>query len=191
MALVDLAGSERQAGSAASEGRVQREGIAINRSLFALGQVISALADIRQNEMREEEEERVEGKRMERDRATFLDSLPSHHGTTAHVPFRESKLTMLLADSLAGNALTLMIACLSPSDLCYEVCEPFWLSLVLTASSPNQENLSTLMYASRASHIRVAAPVPTDPHTATIRRLREEVRARCPCEVPREGRPVV
>jgi len=38
-------------------------------------------------------------------------------GTTAHVPYRDSKLTRLLMDSLGGSALTLMIACCSPSSL--------------------------------------------------------------------------
>lgn len=41
-------------------------------------------------------------------------------GTTAHVPYRDSKLTKLLMDSLGGSALTLMIACCSPSSL--QVC---------------------------------------------------------------------
>lgn len=38
-------------------------------------------------------------------------------GTTAHVPYRDSKLTKLLMDSLGGSALTLMVACCSPSNL--------------------------------------------------------------------------
>lgn len=35
----------------------------------------------------------------------------------SHVPYRDSKLTRLLQDSLGGNALALMIACVSPSEL--------------------------------------------------------------------------
>lgn len=54
---------------------------------------------------------------------------------TAFVPYRESKLTCLLKQSLGGNSYTLMVACLSPSDRYFE------------------ENLSTLNYASRASLI--------------------------------------
>jgi len=38
-------------------------------------------------------------------------------GATAHVPYRDSKLTKLLMDSLGGSALTLMVACCSPSSL--------------------------------------------------------------------------
>lgn len=51
------------------------------------------------------------------------------------VPYRESKLTQLLKQSLGGNSYTLMIACLSPSDKYIE------------------ENISTLQYAARASQI--------------------------------------
>ena len=49
------------------------------------------------------------------------------------MPYRESKLTCLLKQSLGGNSYTLMVACLSPSDRYFE------------------ENLSTLNYASQAS----------------------------------------
>jgi hypothetical protein len=38
-------------------------------------------------------------------------------GSSAHVPYRDSKLTKLLMDSLGGSALTLMVACCSPSNL--------------------------------------------------------------------------
>jgi hypothetical protein len=37
-----------------------------------------------------------------------------------HIPYRESKLTSILKQSLGGNAYCLMIACLSPSDYNYE-----------------------------------------------------------------------
>lgn len=57
-------------------------------------------------------------------------------GTTTHVPYRDSKLTKLLMDSLGGSALALMIACCSP------------------ASAAVEETLSTLTYATRAKNIR-------------------------------------
>lgn len=57
-------------------------------------------------------------------------------GNTSHVPYRDSKLTKLLMDSLGGSALSLMIACCSPS------------------SSAVEETLSTLSYATRAKNIR-------------------------------------
>ena len=53
-----------------------------------------------------------------------------------HVPYRDSKLTKLLMDSLGGSALALMVACCSP------------------AASALEETLSTLSYATRAKNIR-------------------------------------
>lgn len=52
------------------------------------------------------------------------------------VPYRDSKLTRLLKDSLGGNTKTIMIACITPSSLCYE------------------ETVNTLKYASRARYIK-------------------------------------
>lgn len=53
-----------------------------------------------------------------------------------HVPFRDSKITRLLQDSLGGNSQTLMIACVSPADINAE------------------ESLNTLRYAHRARDIK-------------------------------------
>lgn len=53
----------------------------------------------------------------------------------AFVPYRDSKLTRLLKDSLGGNTKTVMIACISQSPVCYD------------------ETLSTLKYAGRARKI--------------------------------------
>lgn len=53
-----------------------------------------------------------------------------------HIPYRDSKLTMLLMDSLGGTSKALMIACVSPSDKYAD------------------ESLSTLNYASRTMNIR-------------------------------------
>lgn len=52
------------------------------------------------------------------------------------VPYRDSKLTRLLKDSLGGNTKTIMISCISPSYLAYE------------------ETVNTLKYASRARNIK-------------------------------------
>ena len=57
-------------------------------------------------------------------------------GKTHHIPYRDSKLTRLLQDSLGGNTKTIMVAALSPADYNYE------------------ESLSTLRYASRAKFIQ-------------------------------------
>ncbi|KAK3916982.1 Chromosome-associated kinesin KIF4 [Frankliniella fusca] len=73
-----------------------------------------------------------------------------------YVSYRDSKLTRLLQDSLGGNSMTLMVACVSPAD--YN-CE---------------ETLSTLRYADRARHIRNKPIVNQDPKTAEILRLQKE-----------------
>ena len=54
----------------------------------------------------------------------------------SHVPYRDSKLTRLLQDSLGGNSRTLMIACISPTDRDF------------------METLNTLKYANRARNIK-------------------------------------
>uniref|UniRef100_A0A8C1UNU0 Kinesin family member 7 n=1 Tax=Cyprinus carpio TaxID=7962 RepID=A0A8C1UNU0_CYPCA len=64
---------------------------------------------------------------------------PKRRGT--HIPYRDSKITRILKDSLGGNAKTLMIACISPS------------------SSDFDESLNTLNYAKRARNIQNRATV--------------------------------
>ena len=78
-------------------------------------------------------------------------------GRSSHVPYRDSKLTRLLQDSLGGNTRTLMIACLSPADSNYE------------------ETLSTLRYANRAKSIRNKPRINEDPKDALIRQYLEEI----------------
>eukprot|EP01065_Artemidia_motanka_P034708 TRINITY_DN423_c8_g1_i1.p1 TRINITY_DN423_c8_g1~~TRINITY_DN423_c8_g1_i1.p1 ORF type:complete len:1181 (+),score=461.73 TRINITY_DN423_c8_g1_i1:369-3545(+) len=77
----------------------------------------------------------------------------------SHVPYRESKLTRLLQDSLGGNSRTLMIACVSPAD------------------SNIEETLNTLKYANRAKNIRNKPVVNRDPHAALVAQLRSELLA--------------
>lgn len=62
-----------------------------------------------------------------------INALVEHSG---HVPYRDSKLTRLLRDSLGGKTKTCIIATISPSVLCLE------------------ETLSTLDYAHRAKNIK-------------------------------------
>lgn len=71
--------------------------------------------------------------------------------------FRDSKLTRLLRDSLGGNARTLMIACVSPSDIDAE------------------ETLSTLRYAARARCIKNKPIVNEDPKDALLRQYQLEL----------------
>jgi kinesin family protein 4/21/27 len=73
-----------------------------------------------------------------------------------HVPYRESKLTRLLQDSLGGNSHTVMLACVSPAD------------------SNIEETLNTLRYADRARKIKNKPIVNIDPQAAEVTRLRSE-----------------
>ncbi|XP_063701606.1 osmotic avoidance abnormal protein 3 [Culicoides brevitarsis] len=78
-------------------------------------------------------------------------------GKTKHIPYRDSKLTRLLQDSLGGNTKTLMIACISPAAYNYD------------------ETLSTLRYASRAKNISNKPRVNEDPKDALMREYQEEI----------------
>ncbi|XP_034023417.1 kinesin-like protein KIF17 [Thalassophryne amazonica] len=79
-------------------------------------------------------------------------------GRLKYIPYRDSKLTRLLQDSLGGNTRTLMIACLSPADSNYE------------------ETLSTLRYANRAKSIQNRPRINEDPKDALLRQYREEIK---------------
>ncbi|KAL3944117.1 MAG: hypothetical protein SGBAC_001801 [Bacillariaceae sp.] len=92
-----------------AEGMRRQEGININKGLFVLGQVIGALAERRSKKNRRKP------------------------------PYRDSKLTRLLQDSIGGNARTIMIACVSPD------------------SSNVEETANTLRYATSARSIENVA----------------------------------
>jgi hypothetical protein len=78
-------------------------------------------------------------------------------GKSSHIPYRDSKLTRLLQDSLGGNTKTVMIACISPSDNNYD------------------ETLSTLRYANRAKNIKNKPKINEDPKDALLRQYKEEI----------------
>ncbi|XP_070293052.1 uncharacterized protein [Salvelinus sp. IW2-2015] len=99
LSLVDLAGSERAAKTGAKDDQL-KEANSINKSLSALGDVISALSS----------------------------DLP-------HIPYRNSKLTQIMQDSLGGNAKTLMVVNVSPSECNLD------------------ETLTSLIYATRVKTI--------------------------------------
>uniref|UniRef100_A0A9J8AIM3 Kinesin motor domain-containing protein n=2 Tax=Cyprinus carpio TaxID=7962 RepID=A0A9J8AIM3_CYPCA len=73
------------------------------------------------------------------------------------VPYRDSKLTRLLQDSLGGNSHTLMIACVSPAD------------------SNIEETINTLRYADRARKIKNKPVLNVDPRAVEMKRLRQQV----------------
>ncbi|XP_063152706.1 kinesin-like protein KIF17 [Candoia aspera] len=79
-------------------------------------------------------------------------------GRCRHVPYRDSKLTRVLQDSLGGNTKTLMVACLSPADNNYD------------------ETLSSLRYAHRAKNIRNKPRINEDPKDALLREYQEEIK---------------
>ena len=83
-----------------------KEGANINKSLLALGNCINVLYE------------------------------NSRTGQQNHVPFRDSKLTRILKESLTGNSKTLMIANISPSGHNYE------------------DTLNTLKYANRTKNLK-------------------------------------
>jgi hypothetical protein len=127
--LVDLAGSER-IGLTGTEGKLAKESIDINKSLFTLRQVISVLSEGRKNSK----------------------EIP-------HIPYRDSKLTSILKQSIGGNSYCLMIACVSPND------------------SFLDENLSTLAYATKASFIHNKPTINDDPRNKVIGDLKHEIQA--------------
>ncbi|KAJ3024738.1 UNVERIFIED_CONTAM: Kinesin-like protein kif17 [Siphonaria sp. JEL0065] len=104
-----------RADSTGATGDRLKEGAQINQSLSALGNVISALTG------------------------------PISKGCKQHIPYRDSKLTYLLSDSLGGNALTLMITCCSPVSKNYG------------------ESLSTFRFAERVKKVMNKAVVNMDP----------------------------
>lgn len=75
----------------------------------------------------------------------------------SHVPYRDSKLTRLLQDSLGGNSQTVMIACISPSDRDF------------------MESLNTLRYANRARNIKNKVCINQDNSSLTMALLRKEI----------------
>lgn len=78
-------------------------------------------------------------------------------GRSAHVPYRDSKLTRLLQDSLGGNAKTVMVATLGPAPQHYD------------------ETLTTLRYANRAKNIHNQPRVNEDPKDALLREFQQEI----------------
>ncbi|CAK4874878.1 unnamed protein product [Aphanomyces euteiches] len=78
-------------------------------------------------------------------------------GKGKHIPYRDSKLTRLLQDSLGGNTKTVMVAAISPADYNFE------------------ETLSTLRYANRAKNIKNKPTVNEDPKDAKLREYKAEI----------------
>ncbi|XP_068580244.1 kinesin-like protein KIF21A isoform X5 [Cebidichthys violaceus] len=86
-----------------------------------------------------------------------ISALGDRSKRSSHVPYRDSKLTRLLQDSLGGNSQTVMIACISPSDRDF------------------METLNTLKYANRARNIKNKVMVNQDKASQQISVLRTEI----------------
>ncbi|XP_020948185.1 kinesin-like protein KIF21A isoform X6 [Sus scrofa] len=86
-----------------------------------------------------------------------ISALGDKSKRATHVPYRDSKLTRLLQDSLGGNSQTIMIACVSPSDRDF------------------METLNTLKYANRARNIKNKVMVNQDRASQQINALRNEI----------------
>uniref|UniRef100_A0A336MB45 Kinesin-like protein n=1 Tax=Culicoides sonorensis TaxID=179676 RepID=A0A336MB45_CULSO len=78
-------------------------------------------------------------------------------GKSTHIPYRNSKLTRLLQDSLGGNSKTVMCASISPADINYA------------------ETISTLRYAARAKSIQNCTHINEEPKDALLRHFQEEI----------------
>mmetsp|Transcript_21796 Transcript_21796/g.35012 ORF Transcript_21796/g.35012 Transcript_21796/m.35012 type:complete len:733 (+) Transcript_21796:210-2408(+) len=126
--LVDLAGSERQSKTHAKGVRFT-EAVNINLSLSALGNVINALAA----------------------------STAAGTGAASHIPYRDSKLTRILQDSLGGNSKTLMIA-----NIC-------------SADYNCDESLSTLRFANRAKNIQNKPHINQDPKDKLLEQYKLQI----------------
>lgn len=144
--LVDLAGSERVHVTGATGQRLE-ESKKINQSLSTLGNVISALAS---------------------------ENNPKRAGNqTAHVPYRESKLTRILEDSLGGNCVTTFLGMISPAVEAFS------------------ESLSTLKFANRAKNVRNAPTVNEDLDQRTLLRKYEQELRRLRAELQQKSKDLV
>ncbi|XP_071673168.1 kinesin-like protein KIF12 isoform X6 [Patagioenas fasciata] len=88
-----------------------------------------------------------------------ISLLAKSQGKRTHIPYRDSKLTRLLARSLGGSGVTLMVACISPSSRCLS------------------ETLSTLHYASRARKVTTRPTANRVSRVKLLQTLEEEIHA--------------
>jgi kinesin family member 12 len=139
ISFVDLAGSERLKESK-SQGDMIKETGQINKSLFTLGKVISMLSS-------------TDKTKSGGGGAAAANKLEQQK----YIPYRDSKLTMLLMDSLGGASKALMIACISPS------------------SQWAEETISTLNYATRTMNIKNKPIIQMDAKEQIIYNLKREI----------------
>ena len=125
--LVDLAGSERVKLSGA-EGQTLQEAKQINKALSVLGDVLNGLSKYHQ-ELSAIDNNNNNSNNNSNSNSNSKPALP-------HIPYRNSKLTMLLKDSLGGSSKTMMVATVRSSATHY------------------QQTMTSARYAARARHIK-------------------------------------
>ncbi len=163
--LVDLAGSERVRMTGAAGTRLQ-ETKKINQSLSALGNVIGALTST--SDAASSPAYPPGPPMQSMGSAAQPAGVPPTQLQKRHVPYRDSKLTRILEDSLGGNCKTAFVAVISPAV------ESF------------SESLSTLKFANRAKRVKNVPRVNEDENHRTLlkkyerelKRLRAELQAR-------------
>lgn len=126
-----------------AKGKRLEESKKINQSLSALGNVIAALTD------------------------------PKGRDGRPHIPYRDSKLTRILEDSLGGNCKTTFMAMISPAVEAFA------------------ESLSTLKFAHRAKCVRNAPRVNEDVDHATLLRKYEKELRRLRAELQQRSKDLV
>nr|XP_027224336.1 kinesin-II 95 kDa subunit-like [Penaeus vannamei]XP_027224340.1 kinesin-II 95 kDa subunit-like [Penaeus vannamei] len=89
-------------------------------------------------------------------------------GKSTHIPYRDSKLTRLLQDSLGGNSKTIMVANIGPASYNYD------------------ETITTLRYANRAKNIKNKPKINEDPKDAILREYQQEL-ARLKAQLTQRG----
>lgn len=145
--LVDLAGSERQSKSG-------RDIYFLNSKLniFNINFIYSFL-----NYKGATAERLKEASKINRALSSLGNVISALAEKSPHVPYRDSKLTRLLQDSLGGNSKTIMIANIGPSEYNYN------------------ETLTTLRYAHRAKTIQNKPVKNEDPQDTKLREYQEEI----------------
>jgi hypothetical protein len=159
--LVDLAGSEKIEISGVA-GVQLTEAIKINKSLSTLGLVISKLAmssnpTSASNLFPSEPKKKIQPNTSRGPQSKIPVRDSSNIKLQDHIPFRDSKLTWILKESLGGNSKTSMLATISPSSLNYS------------------ETLGTLRYALNAKHIINKVAVNQDMNDKLVSVLKSEI----------------
>uniref|UniRef100_A0A8B9RJ35 Chromosome-associated kinesin KIF4 n=1 Tax=Astyanax mexicanus TaxID=7994 RepID=A0A8B9RJ35_ASTMX len=138
----------------------QRRGIQYKINIVSKLHLVDLAGSERQKKTKAEGDRLKEGISINRGLLSLgnvISALGDESKKGSFVPYRDSKLTRLLQDSLGGNSHTLMIACISPAD------------------SNIEETINTLRYADRARKIKNKPVLNIDPQAAEMKRLKQQV----------------